>query len=266
MGDPALAAREHTNYIESIGWVAGLRPEGVVRRQDGVALLASGVAMRLFNQVMIEDEATATEAAVADAVGTLRTKADRYIVQLRNGLDDRFAALLGDLGLVQLDGDHRLPGMALEPIARTATKPIGLDIRIVTDVRGFDDHVRTAALGFGLGEALVRTFLDVRMLEHPDSTFYVGYLDGQPLATGLGFRTGDTIGVYNISTIEAARRRGFGAAMTARIAADGAAAGCVVAILQASQMGMPVYEQLGYRTVVDYVGYVDPPAPEPAPA
>jgi recombinational DNA repair protein RecT len=54
--------------------------------------------------------------------------------------------------------------------------------------------------------------------------------------------------------------------MTARIAADGATAGCVVAILQASQMGLPVYEQLGYRTVVDYVGYVDPPAPEPAPA
>jgi hypothetical protein len=48
----------------------------------------------------------------------------------------------------------------------------------------------------------------------PEATVYVGYTDGQPVSTGLGIRTGRTIGVYNIATIEAARRRGYGAAMT----------------------------------------------------
>ena len=94
------------------------------------------------------------------------------------------------------------------------------------------------------------------------ATVYVGYTDGEPVTSGVGFRTGDTIGVYNIATIPSARKRGYGAAMTARIAADGAAAGCDVAILQASEMGRTVYERLGYRTVVEYMGYVEPPKPE----
>ena len=46
--------------------------------------------------------------------------------------------------------------------------------------------------------------------------------------------------------------------MTARVAADGVAAGCDVAMLQASEMGGPVYERMGYRSVVEYMGYVEP--------
>jgi hypothetical protein len=42
------------------------------------------------------------------------------------------------------------------------------------------------------------------------------------------------------------------------VVADGVAAGCDVAGLQASEMGRPIYEKLGFRTVVSYAAYVDP--------
>ena len=53
--------------------------------------------------------------------------------------------------------------------------------------------------------------------------------------------------------------------MTMRIVEDGAAEGCDVAILQATDMGRPIYERLGFRTVVQYVGYVDPASLDPEP-
>ena len=46
--------------------------------------------------------------------------------------------------------------------------------------------------------------------------------------------------------------------MTMRNVDDGASSGCDVAILQASHMGYPIYERLGFETVVEYVGFVDP--------
>jgi hypothetical protein len=41
------------------------------------------------------------------------------------------------------------------------------------------------------------------------------------------------------------------------VLADGAAAGCDVAALQASSMGRPIYERLGFRMAVRYIGYVE---------
>jgi hypothetical protein len=46
--------------------------------------------------------------------------------------------------------------------------------------------------------------------------------------------------------------------MTKRVMADGAAAGCNVAVLQSSDIGFKVYERLGYRTVIEYPGYAEP--------
>jgi predicted GNAT family acetyltransferase len=114
-------------------------------------------------------------------------------------------------------------------------------------------------------EPIARALVSLTLLGVPAVALYAGYTDGRPVSAGLGVRSGDTIGIYNIATIPACRRRGYGAAMTSRIAADGAAAGCDLAILQASEMGRPVYERLGYETVVEYCAWVEPdPGPEPA--
>ena len=43
--------------------------------------------------------------------------------------------------------------------------------------------------------------------------------------------------------------------MTARVVTDGLAAGCTAAALQASDIGRPMYERLGFRTAVSYVAY-----------
>jgi ribosomal protein S18 acetylase RimI-like enzyme len=231
----------------------------IVRRQDGIALVATGLPMLLFNQVMVEDAASASETAIEEAVAVMRARGHGFVVNLRVGSDDRFAALMARLGLAPLSERPWMPGMALAPIPSVApTTGDGHEIRCITDPAGVEDHVRAAAAGFEAPESLMRSIVTPAILGDPRAALYAGYADGQPVSAGLGLRTGDTIGVYNIAVAPGYRRRGYGVAMTARVTADGAAAGADVAVLQASEMGYPVYERMGYRTVVEYMGYVEP--------
>jgi GNAT superfamily N-acetyltransferase len=128
----------------------------------------------------------------------------------------------------------------------------------VTDGRGIDDHRHVVDAGFGSDPLVSRGTTCPALLDVPGRVVYVGYTDDVPVVSGFGWRTGQTIGVYAIATVPSARRRGYGAAMTARVVADGAAAGCEVAALQASEMGRPIYERLGFRTVVRYGTFADP--------
>jgi predicted acetyltransferase len=65
-------------------------------------------------------------------------------------------------------------------------------------------------------------------------------------------QSGDVAGVYSIGVVEEFRRRGIGDAMSRAVLRAGHEAGCQVGVLQLSEMGYPLYEQLGFETVVTY--------------
>lgn len=250
-----LAGAEHDNLVETFDFLAGSVAGGVVVHEGGVATIASGLPMRLFNQVFIEAD-DAAGAALERAVARMREVGAPWAVTLREGIDDRFGPIAERLGLVH-DPHETFPGMAIKPLPEAMPDPAGLEIRRV-ETDGLADHAIVIERGFGIDRPLVDAIVSAAASADPRFTFYVGYVEGQPVVSGLAVLTGSTIGVYNIATIEEARRRGYGAAITRRILVDGAAAGGTVGTLQASDMGKPVYEALGFRTVITYRGYVEP--------
>ena len=259
----ALARCEHENYAET--WVrAGAGMEGGrVEQLPGATLVSTGLPLLLFNQVFVVDDGASREqtaASIRAGVGILRASGRRFSVTLRKDTDDAHQPLMTELRLVPLDVAPWMPGMALHPLPAIGSvpAPAGHEIRPVGDARGLSDHADVLAAGFGMPREWAAAFAIDALLRTPGLTFYVGYQDGVAVTSGVGTRTGRTIGIYNIATVESARRRGLAAAMTMRIVDDGAAAGCDVATLQASDMGRPVYERLGFRTVVEYFGHVDP--------
>jgi GNAT superfamily N-acetyltransferase len=72
---------------------------------------------------------------------------------------------------------------------------------------------------------------------------------GEAVACGTLAVTGDVAGLYNIGVVESARRRGLGAAVTAELMRLGRRDGCTQSILGASDLGFPVYRDLGFTTV-----------------
>jgi GNAT superfamily N-acetyltransferase len=256
---PDLPALEHENWIGYLTGVASCHAGTTVARSGGVVTLLTGLPMDWFNQVLVEAD-DAKPAALLDAVVQARAQGIGFVVRLRQGIDDRFIPTLIRAGLRPDAPETTIPGMVAFPIDRDAIANqvvAELDIEEVTDEAGLDAHRRTATAGFGADPALALGNVCTSLLGRPDCVVYVGYADGSPVVSGLGWRTGRTIGVYSIATIPSARRRGYAAAMTARVVADGLGAGCDAAALQASEMGRPIYERLGFRTVVRYATYTD---------
>lgn len=152
--------------------------------------------------------------------------------------------------------EGEIPLMVLEEIeAAPATAPAQLRIRELGAAE-LGEHTRLAAAGFEVDEEYFRGLVTPELARLDGMRTYVGEVDGDPVTTGVGYTDGDWVGVFNIATPAAHRRRGYGAAVTMRAVRDGVTAGARCAWLQASEAGRPVYEQLGFRTVASWACWI----------
>ncbi len=144
--------------------------------------------------------------------------------------------------------DGSEPGMAVR-LSELRTPPIvsGLEItRVQTD----DDLAIWAATlgrGFGEGEKEAQWVASVyRRLGYGDPwRHYLGFLDGEPVATTTVYLAAGVAGIYFVMTVPEARRRGIGAAIT--YAALHRARDVEYGVLGSSPAGRSVYAGLGFR-------------------
>jgi GNAT superfamily N-acetyltransferase len=261
MKSPERATLEHENWIAYLTGVARCSETVEIRRIGGVLCIRSSMPFDWFDQVLVERDDT-TPSDLLTAAHPASGGGNGPIVRLRDGTDDRFIADLTGSGWITAGAGSMTPGMVAYPIdqlASVARDVPRFEIRRVTDAVGVEDHRAVVTDGFGVPRSVAIETTGLELLDTPECTIYVGYADGLPVTSGIGWRSGRVIGVYAISTVPAARRRGYGEAMTARVLADGTAAGCDVAALQASESGRPIYERLGFRVDVRYNAYVRSP-------
>jgi ribosomal protein S18 acetylase RimI-like enzyme len=85
---------------------------------------------------------------------------------------------------------------------------------------------------------------------------FVAWDGDVPVGTGVAYEVAGTVGIYGVSVIPSARRRGIGAAIT--VACARAFPDADLVWLQASEMGLGVHEGLGFRRVADWEVWVRP--------
>jgi GNAT superfamily N-acetyltransferase len=148
--------------------------------------------------------------------------------------------------------------MQLSPIPEPPKTPAGLEIRRVGEAEGLADFQKTAFEGFGLPSAAAPLFLTEHLLPLPGVTLFVGYARGEPVCTSGLVVTAGVAGIYWVATLERFRGRGYGEAVTWQAVAAGREMGCDVASLQASELGRPVYERMGFVNDRDYARFDSP--------
>jgi predicted GNAT family acetyltransferase len=75
---------------------------------------------------------------------------------------------------------------------------------------------------------------------------WLGRVDGKPVGASMGYRTDHAVGVFGVTTIASARRRGYGAALTAAAMLPDTG---LPTVLASSKDGEQLYERLGFQRV-----------------
>ena len=87
---------------------------------------------------------------------------------------------------------------------------------------------------------------------------FVALLYGEPVATSAALYAHGVVGLYNVGTFPAARRRGIGAAVSAAAYREAYGRGYRVAICVSTPMGHSVYQRIGLRDVCKLAIYERP--------
>jgi ribosomal protein S18 acetylase RimI-like enzyme len=168
------------------------------------------------------------------------------VVQERGSVCDSWQTLdLTEFGLRVWRQDpwfHRPAGEL-----RTPTPP-ELELVRVTTAEEVEELEAVSVRGFGSEDATIEpgTVHPPSILADPRMVLWLGRVDGKPVGASMGYRTDNAVGVFGVTTIASARRRGYGAALTAAAMRDEAG---LPAVLASSKDGERLYERLGFERV-----------------
>ncbi|GHO98421.1 hypothetical protein KSF_084690 [Reticulibacter mediterranei] len=157
--------------------------------------------------------------------------------------------------------DEDLPSMVLDlhAVKIPAKSPVGLTIKQAEDEEIFRQHMDTMIAGFEFPEPMARYLSGIdfgdRFLHDPDVYYYTGYVQGKPAAISILSLDAGIAGLYNIATIPSMRRQGLATAMTLAALHQARDRGYHIAVLQASEMGIPVYRRLGFQDHFTFASY-----------
>jgi ribosomal protein S18 acetylase RimI-like enzyme len=221
-------------------YARGAAGAAVYRRPEvAVAVFANEPERSIYNNAIFERDLTAAERAVAiDAMEALYAAA---------GVT-RFAAWVHESDCAMRD-EPEARGYTLD----TCTRAMGMSLQ--------DFGLPRPEIDFGpadLADGLRLFGLPPDLLEGADhSAFHVlaARLDGKNVATALAFDHEHDCGIYNVGTIERARRRGLATALTALQLCAALARGCRTATLQSTQMAERMYASVGFRDLGRFLEY-----------
>jgi hypothetical protein len=128
------------------------------------------------------------------------------------------------------------------------TPPPELEIVRVTTEAEVEELEAVSVRGFENEEAMIEPgrFHPATILADPRMVLWLGRVDDKPVGAAMSYRTDDAVGVFGVTTIASARRRGYGTALThaAMLVETG-----LPSVLAPSPEGESLYRRLGFVSV-----------------
>jgi ribosomal protein S18 acetylase RimI-like enzyme len=222
-------------------YARGTRDAEVLRLPGVVAAVFPNPPERdIYNNALLRrDLAAAKRTAALDAMEAAYAAAG--VTRFAAGVHESDAAMRRDL---------ERSGYTLE----TSTRAMGMTL---SDLRLPRPEIELSSLDwpeylrlFGLPAGLLAN------ADHSAFHLLVARLDGEDVATALAFDHDGDCGIYNVTTLEHARRRGLGTALTLLQLHDALARGCQTASLQSTPVAERLYTALGFHDLGRILEYI----------
>jgi ribosomal protein S18 acetylase RimI-like enzyme len=239
--DPAFASalNEQELWREMVRWSGGRIVE-----EAGV-MLVSGPSAYLRVAIRTDPSVEGT-AVVARAAAFFEPEPTGFIVLARRPDDEDIERAALDAGF-RAGWTERLMAITSPPSPRHPSDEV--EVRAVADAAAVVDYGRVVALANddpGERERAPLLFHDETILA-PHIAAFVAYLGAEPVACAMTLLSHRVAGVFYVATVEHARRRGLGDALTRIAARAGFEMGADAAWLGASEMGAGLYRRIGFQ-------------------
>ncbi|HVE93087.1 MAG TPA: GNAT family N-acetyltransferase [Actinomycetota bacterium] len=252
MDHRALLAAAELNLHETWRMTPSILEGAAVEEDESLLMAASGAPLAAFNRAYVLDaEAVSADDVFARASDFFGSRGLPFSVWTRVENAESFRAAAAGAGMSEAG---KAPAMVLWPVPELPPAPPDPLVEPVSEGRSVDEHVRVTAEGFGLPPEAIGPFIRGAV---PSGLYFGlnGSVNGSVVAVSAAIVTGDVAGVYNVATLAQHRRKGLGEAMTWAAVRDGLHRGGRLVTLQSSEAGFSTYSRMGFRTVVEHVGF-----------
>jgi GNAT superfamily N-acetyltransferase len=218
-------------------------PRAGRRRFGTVEAMPVGHEIPFYNAIVALDPA-ASETDILAAIAWVESRGLAASVHLGSGVD---AATVPDLERRGLSVVDRMTVMALDPIGESLDQIAPS----MAAVRTGGSELADAWFAALEGGDRFRQMFSPKLIADPSVRIAVADLDGDPVAGAMAIGSdGGVLGVYAVFTMDRARRKGLGRAVTwAVIRAGFEAWGSRIAVLEATTMGVPLYQSMGFTEI-----------------
>jgi len=247
--------RAHLNLVDSSRQFFELDPDAAVESEPGWLFGAGSSTHPVISNAAFrrEDEVEAGE-FIARASGFFASRGRGFSVWARAGQaeDDDLIAATKAAGLQLV---YSMPEMILGQRLEVPQLPEGAELRRLNKAEQAVDFWRIATAAYASNGFPPEVFAGYRNhagLLAENVAAFLALLDGEPVSIAMTIVSHGVAGIYWVGSLEQARGKGLGRAVTAAATNAGFELGAEIASLQASPMGKPIYLQLGYGTAFEY--------------
>jgi GNAT superfamily N-acetyltransferase len=245
----------HLNLIDSSRQLFELDPGAEIEAGDGW-LFGSGRSSHpvISNAAFRADDDRDPAEVVERARSFFSARGRGFAVWARAGAsEDRdLIETAEETGLTRV---YEMPAMVLDERPPEQPPPAGVELRRVSSAADAGDFWRVATSAYasnGFPPEVFAYYESHRGLVAANAAAFLAFADGRPVAIAMTLVSHGVAGIYWVGTLEQARGRGLGGMVTAAAVNAGFDLGGEIASLQASPMGKPVYERMGFETIFDY--------------